>query len=173
MCHPPLMNIHKYPVRCPACHQRSSRKHGAYVRKGFHAPHGATAPAVRVPRYRCLNPACRRTTFSLLPEGVLPLCRFRWSDLLSVWHALAAGTNACHLARHVWHVGLGVIVRTRALLARMQLWTQARYREITDGMPGGEFETMVKHIIGKIGRLELLRRWYRHRYAGAPRCKSG
>jgi transposase-like protein len=102
------MNIHPCPVYCLFCRQGSTRKHGVYVRKGFHARMGSTAMQDSVQRYRCLNRECKRATFSILPEDVLPLCRFRWSDLVSVQHALGAGTSVYHLARHVWGVGRGM-----------------------------------------------------------------
>ena len=162
---PAAMNIHKCPPTCPSCHACCTRKHGQYTRNGFHSTKSTATVKVTVPRYRCLNPRCKRVTFSILPPGVLPFCRFRWKDLLSIRQALDAGQNAYHLACHVWHVGLGVIGRTRTRLASMLEWVEARYRELTDGMPAAEFERMVNHIMRKIGRLELLRRWCCHSYS--------
>jgi transposase-like protein len=98
---PAAMNIHTCPICCPSCQLDQFRKHGCYTRKGFHSTEYGATVEVSVPRYRCLNPRCKRATFSILPAGVLRLCRFRWDDLLSVRQALAAGTSGRHLAR-VW-----------------------------------------------------------------------
>jgi hypothetical protein len=104
---------------------------------------------------------------------VLRLCRFRWNDLLSVRQALAAGTSGRHLAR-VWHVGAAVIYRAQAELATMRAWIAPQHQELTNGKPARAFATMVMRVIGKIGRLELLRRWYCHRYPQRAFChKTG
>lgn len=160
---PAAMNIHPCPTSCPSCHVCCTRKHGAYIRKGFHTKNGGTAPVVSVQRYRCLNPRCKRATFSILPAGVLRLCRFRWNDLLSVRQALAMGASGLHLAR-VWHVGAAVIYRVQGEVASMRAWVESQHQELTDGEPAGGFATMVTRLICKIGRLELQHRWCCHRY---------
>lgn len=152
------------PFACPSCRWRSFRRHGCYVRKGFHAPNHAVALTVKVPRYRCLNPDCGRCTFSVLPRYVLPYCRFYWFYLLSVRDCLSRGSTVYHLARHVWHVSWAVLVRALALLRGMGTWVEQLHRELTDGAPAQEPERMVKSITARIGRHELVQRWYRHRY---------
>lgn len=170
---PAAMNIHTCPICCPSCQLDQFRKHGCYTRKGFHSTEYGATVEVSVPRYRCLNPRCKRATFSILPAGVLRLCRFRWNDLLSVRQALAAGTSGRHLAR-VWHVGAAVIYRAQAELATMRAWIAPQHQELTNGKPARAFATMVMRVIGKIGRLELLRRWYCHRYPQRAFChKTG
>lgn len=168
---PAAMNIHTCPICCPACHQDRFRKHGCYTRKGFHSTEYGATVEVSVPRYRCLNPRCKRATFSILPAGVLRLCRFRWRDLLSVRHALAAGTSGRYLAR-MWHVGAAVIYRLQAELAAMGSWIATQHREVTDSAPERAFTAMVKGVFGTIGRLELLQRWYYHRYPKRALCRK-
>ena len=152
------------PVVCPVCRHSRCRRHGTYVRRGFHAPNHAAARPVRVLRYRCLNPDCRRRTFSILPPFVLPYCRFHWSSLRALRLSLSRGVSIRHLARHVWHVTRAVIVRAAALLAQVDHWVEGLHREVSDGQPGEGLERMVKTIIAKIGYPELVFRWYRHRY---------
>jgi len=127
-------------------------------------PNGAVALPVRVPRYRCLNPDCRRRTFSVLPPNVLPYCRFYWLYLLSLKESLSGGATLNSLAQQVWHVGWAVIARGTALLRRMEVWVEQLHRELTDGGPGQELCRMVKIVTGVLGPCELVQRWYRHRY---------
>ncbi len=149
---------------CPDCHSPLCRRHGSYVRRGFHAPNHAVAIAVTVPRYRCLNPECLRCTFSILPPLVLRYCRFFWPYLLTVLQSHAAGTTPYHQARHVWSVGRGVILRTVAMFARMTIWVAQLHQELSDGRPQRSVELMVKIILRKLGRIVLIERWYRHHY---------
>lgn len=151
-------------VACPGCGWPSCRRHGCYVRKGFHAPNRAMAIPIKVPRYRCCNPDCARRTFSILPPFVMPYCRFYWFYLLALRDSWAGGKTSYHLARHVWHVGRVVIVRAIALLRQVGAWIEELHRELTDGWPTRQLARMVKFITAKLGRIELVRRWYHHRY---------
>jgi hypothetical protein len=119
---------------------------------------------MKVPRYRCLNPDCARRTFSILPPFVMPYCRFYWFYLLALRDCLAGGKTPYHLALHVWHVGRGVIVRAAAQLRHVGAWAEELHREITHGRPVCDLARMVKVITAKLGRVELVRRWYHHRY---------
>ena len=168
---PAAMNIPNCPARranglvsCPGCHLCQCRKHGFYLRKGFHAKNGAVAIPVWIPRYRCLNPECPRCTFSILPPMVMRYCRFFWPCLLTLSGNLDAGVSPSHLSEQVWHVGRGVILRAAALMDRLGPWVERLHREITDGKPMRRLELMVKIIAAKLGRPELVERWYRHRY---------
>ena len=91
-------------------------------------------------------------------------CRSFWSDLLAVKQSLAAGISAYRLARHVWHVGRGVIVRAAALLQDMAVWVAQLHQELTDGAAVRGLGLMVKLATHKLGRVELVERWYRHHY---------
>jgi hypothetical protein len=56
----------------------------------------------------------------------------------------------------------------------MRAWIAPQHQELTNGKPARAFATMVMRVIGKIGRLELLRRWYCHRYPQRAFChKTG
>jgi hypothetical protein len=94
----------------------------------------------------------------------MPYSRFFWPCLVALGAALAAGTTPSNLARNAWDVGLGVITRAAALMDRLRLWVETVHRELTDGKPARPLELMVKVITAKLGRPELVRRWYRHRY---------
>jgi hypothetical protein len=173
---PPTMNITYCPlrcatdrevwVRCPWCRSERCHRHGCYARKGFHLRNRAVSIPLVVPRYRCCNPQCPCRTFSLLPPMVLRYCRFFWPCLCTLRKELSRGLSAYHLARHVWHVGRGVIVRAAALLERLGPWVASLHRELTDGKADRELPLMVKVISGKLGPVALLWRWYRHRYGG-------
>jgi len=95
---------------------------------------------------------------------VMRYCRFFWPCLLALNNALAEGSTPYHLARHVWHVGFGVIKRAAGLLRRLVPWVEGLHRELTDGAPAQTLERMVKIITAKLGHIQLLQRWYRHRY---------
>jgi hypothetical protein len=151
-------------VLCPGCRSPVCRKHGFYLRKGFHTQKYGTPIIIVVPRYRCLNPECPRCTFSVLPPMVMRYCRFFWPCLIALYQTLAGGATPYHLARYVWHVGREVILRAATLLRRLCPWVERLYREITDGNAARDTASMVKAVTAKIGRLELVERWYRHRY---------
>ncbi len=152
-------------IVCPKCGHSMYRRHGCYVRKGFHAPKGCVAPLVKVCRYRCLNPACPRRTFSILPHNVIRYCRFFWPYLLALLTQLTSGKSSYYLARYVWDCARAVIVRAATLLGDMQQWVEQLCRELTDGEAVRGFEQSVKIIIARIGRHELNERWYLRRYA--------
>lgn len=124
-----------------------------------------------IPRYRCRNPDCSVRTFSVLPFCVLRYSRFFYPDLLLVKNALAIGISPYRLARYVWQVGKGVITRIAAELEKMGSWIERTHREITNGVPGRNFKSMVKHISSKLGYVDLTERYgyqrYKHRLVGA------
>lgn len=151
-------------IRCPNCHFAQYRRHGCYTRKGFHAPNHVVVLPVKISRYLCLNPACPRCTFSILPPDVMRYCRFFWTGLLAVKAALAAGAAPKRLAKNVWNVGKKVILRAAALLDCLSPWIAGLHQELTAGRPARELACMVKIITAKLGRCELTWRWYRHRY---------
>jgi hypothetical protein len=95
---------------------------------------------------------------------VMRYCRFFWPCLIALYQTLADGSTPYHLARYVWHVGREVILRAAALLRRLCPWVGRLYREITDGNAVRDTAMMVKVVTAKLGRLELVERWYRHRY---------
>jgi len=151
-------------ISCPTCHTTRYRRHGAYSRKGFHTLNDVVAIPMTVQRYRCLNTECPRCTFSILPPHVMRYSRFFWPCLLALRQALAIGLTPYHQAKHVWQVGRGVIVRAAALLNQLAPWVEELHQELTDGGQVRKLRFMVKIIIRKLGRIELVDRWYRHRY---------
>ena len=164
----PVCHVHSASntcrFRCPGCHCFLYRKHGFYVRKGFHAPNCAVAIPVKVQRFLCCNPQCRRCTFSVLPALVLRYCRFFWPYLLAIKRDMCAGSTPYRLARHVWHVGRRVIVRAAALLRNLMPWVSGLYQELTGGRVGDSVEAIVECVTDEIGLFEFAQRWYRHRY---------
>lgn len=142
------------PVFCPGCYSKDFCKHGVYTRKGFHVRGGIVPIPMEVQRYRCLNKECSRCTFSVLPPMTLRYCRFFWPCLLLIGSAPEKGLP----------ISRAVARRTVTALALIRSWVKALYREVTDGDSGSDLGRMVKIIAGKIGRIELSNRWYRHRY---------
>jgi hypothetical protein len=94
---------------------------------------------------------------------VLRYTRFFWPSLPAIQKALAIGSTPYSLAK-VWNVSRQVIVRAKALLEQMNTWVGQLYQEVTDGGQPDELKSMVKIIIRKLGHIELVDRWYGHRY---------
>jgi hypothetical protein len=149
-------------ARCPDCHFICG-KHGFYVRKGFHREPGKRAVRIAIIRYRCKEPGCKRCTFSVLPPLVLPYCRFIWRDLLRVEAGYLGGESRYSLAC-AWKVDWGVLGRATALLEQMRRWVGDQYREVMDGAAAAGLGGMVRLLVARLGRAELVGRWYRHRY---------
>jgi hypothetical protein len=154
--------------RCPTCHSCHQHKHGCYNRNGFHLRHKDTLPThaheVKVMRFRCLNPECPRCTFSDLPQNVMPYYRFYWQDILDIRQSLSTGLTPWFLAKMIWNVGCAAIRRLVRMLTSLIPWIESQHQEITNGLPTCGLERMVRIIIAKLGRNQLVYRWYRHRY---------
>lgn len=151
-------------VVCPHCRSTQCKLHGYYTRKGFHGRCVPREPVV-VLRFRCLDRECLHCTFSVLPPMVLRYTRFFWPCFLMMQREMAAGETAYRQAHH-WKVGWGVIRRIRRLKDVLEPWIDRLFREMFDGLLlGSTFERKVKRLIDKLGRLELVHRWYRHHYA--------
>jgi hypothetical protein len=148
---------------CPFCRWNNCPRHGSYRRKGFHSPVRGTTFDIAVPRFRCCNPECPHSTFSVLPPLVLRYCRFFWPCLISVAICLGQGRGARELAQR-WLVGKDVIVRAHGLLERLRTWVGGLFRELSDGAAIRGLKTMVTFLTAEIGRDELNHRWYQHRY---------
>jgi hypothetical protein len=159
-----LASVRCKVIRCPDC-RSVCRRHGCYVRKGFHREPGQRAVVVDVIRYRCTQLECSRYTFSVLPPLVLPYCRFFWPDLLRVEQHLLSGKSRNALAR-AWVSWWAVFKRAALLLERMRGWVAAQYREEMDGAAAEGLAPMVRTLVAKLGRVELVWRWYRHCYPG-------
>jgi transposase-like protein len=151
-------------VECPYCKTDHHRKHGFYMRKGFHGNSAGLALLIPIQRYRCLNTECPHSTFSVLPPMVMRYCRFFWPCLLSLWKIMESGSQIVHQLASMWNVGRKVILRAAALKNIMEPWIKKLYRELTCNEPSRDLGLMVKIITAKIGHEELRSRWYCHRY---------
>lgn len=80
---PLLESFYKKPSpSCPRCHNPNCCiKWGRYWRYGPGCAH-----RLGVQRYRCLNPDCLVTTFSILPFGLLPYLRIAF---LTLWFLIS------------------------------------------------------------------------------------
>ena len=149
-------------IVCPTCHSDQCIKHGFYMRKGFHTLNESISLPTPVQRYRCLNPECKRRTFSVLPPMVLRYCRFFWPCLLAVWNALTH-LSIYHIAC-IWNVDRRVIAGVAALQSIIHNWVEKQHQELTNGSKACSLSITIKIILLKIGPAELMNRWYCYRY---------
>lgn len=101
-------------IQCPSCsnHQRIYR-HGSYQRQ-----HLLGLGQETIPRFRCLNPLCKRQTFSILAFPYLRWVRHRLIHLLLLLAHLNQGTRVSELSR--WWNRARAVIR-RALNSARQL----------------------------------------------------
>ncbi|NPD66610.1 transposase (plasmid) [Lichenicola cladoniae] len=95
-------------ARCPACGTCSSRRHGWCVRhlQDLPAQGAAVALALRMPRWRCLNPGCSRKTFGdRLPQIVAPYGR-RTRRVVKLAHVLAHTAGGRPAGRLIARLGM-------------------------------------------------------------------
>ena len=154
--------------RCPICGFKRCWKHGKYRRKGFHRPHAELLlTPVPVQRYLCLAPPCG-ATFSGLPEGVLPYCRFFLSDLFSLADTLDEGWSAYWIAKHQWDLSLRVILRASLLIQKATLWLESLCRETGATVETG-FQMLVDSVRKPFSWFDFSRRWFHALYP----CRAG
>jgi hypothetical protein len=149
-------------VVCPTCHSDQCPKHGRYMRKGFHTLNKSTSLPTPIQRHRCLNPECKRRTFSVLPPMVLRYCRFFWPCLQVIWNKLKCH-SICHIAR-IWNVDRRVIAGADASQSIIHKWVARQHQELTNGSKVRSLPLMVKIISFKTGPVELMNNWYCYRY---------
>lgn len=149
--------------RCPLCGFNRCWKHGKYRRKGFHCrPADPLQSPLDVQRYLCLAPPCG-ATFSELPEGVLPYCRFFLDDLIGLADALAEGWSAYWIAKHQWELSLRVILRADLLIQKATLWLESLCRETGAKIEAG-FPILVDAARKPFSWFGFIRRWYHTLY---------
>lgn len=149
--------------QCPYCNHPKCWKHGHYTRKGFHRlPGECQCQTVDVHRYLCRNPPCERT-FSLLPEDVLPCCRFSLSGLLGIADDLDAGKSAYWIAKSKWELHLPVILRATARIKQLQPWLVQVCHETAKSIEGC-FQTLTERVKKALGWVRFTRYWYRTFY---------
>lgn len=154
---------------CPYCGFPRSWKHGKYRRKGFHRKHqtGPQEEPVAVQRYLCRSSPCDRT-FSDLPEGVLPYCRFYLDGLLSVSQDLTEGKSCYRIAKFRWDLSLRIILRAVLLIRKVTPWLEGVCREAV-GIAGSGFQALVKTVREKFSWFDFTRRWFHGLYP----CRAG
>jgi len=148
----------KEETRCPHCNFPRFWKHSHYTRKGFHRP--ASEPqnqTVDVLRYLCRNPPCERT-FSILPEDVLPYCRFCLSGLLSIAEDRDAGVSAYQIAKS-WMLGLPTVLRAIKLIKNVTPWLAQICHGAMKSAQGG-FRALVLRANRVLDWPRLTRHWY-------------
>jgi len=153
---------------CSYCGFPRCWKHGKYGRKWFHQL-GTEPPQepVTVQRYLCQHPSCERT-FSVLPENVLPYCRFFMSGLLSIAQDRTEGKSSYWIAKYRWGLSLRVILRAVSLIRKVTPWVEGFCREATGSVVSG-FQALVKTVRGKYSWFDFTRRWFHGLYP----CRAG
>jgi len=145
-------------TRCPHCNFPRCWKHGHYTRKGFHRP--ASEPqnqTVDISRYLCLNPPCERT-FSILPENVLPYCRFCLGGLTGIAEDRDAGISAYQAAK-TWRLGLSTVLRAIKLIKIVTPWLARICHGAMKSAQGG-LQPLVLRAKRVLGWPGLTRYWY-------------
>lgn len=108
-------------VVCPTCGERHCHiKHGFYRRYLF-----ASSDCVKIQRYRCLNSACPRCTFSCLPHPFLPIVRLPLCVLFAITELVEnAQATIAAVARACGRSG-STIRRAADTGARLRRWMQS------------------------------------------------
>jgi hypothetical protein len=154
------------PRKSPACRYCGGTKcwlHGHYFRKGVHSKRNRrTTVVVSVQRYLCRNPSCGRT-FSVLPRGLLPICRFGFRDLVRVCKMLSAGATVYAVAK-VCGIAQQPIARVRARLAEVHRWFTGLCRELTDGAGVSGLDHQARVIVARYGWQRFQHLWSRRFY---------
>jgi hypothetical protein len=110
----PKAKQNQEPV-CPQCHEcRRIVRYGRYWRYRY----GCTSERIAVARYACLNPACSRRTFSVLPHGLLPQVRMPLCLLMALyqWHMAQPLNFLARMLRHSWTTIRRAVTLARSLL---------------------------------------------------------
>jgi hypothetical protein len=95
---------------------------------------------------------------------VMRYCRFFWPCLIAIWQDIKSGTTPYALAKNTWDVGRAAIVRAADLQSIVGPWIENLHRELTNGKAIASITLQVKIVTAKIGHIELMHRWYCHRY---------
>lgn len=149
---------------CPFCLLSHVWRHGTYERKGFHSRHGSEQIISVVQRYRCVNPDCPHCTFSVLPDGVIPYCRFFWSDLLRIHETSRERASSYKIARQWFGISVSAVWHVRKLLGRLSDWAQQQYRELMNGKTVSDLQQCVEGLVQKHGGTVLRYQWFRTNY---------
>lgn len=164
----PGSNRNRPRPACPYCGFPRCWRHGSYRRKGFHRSLvDPSRELVAVQRSVCRHPSCERT-FSVLPETVLPYCRFFLDGLLSIAGERAAGKSSYWIAKHRWGLSLRVVLRAVALIGRSGMVLEQMCREAVGQVAAG-FATLVTAVRERCSWPAFTRRWFHGLYP----CRAG
>ena len=153
----------KDSIKCPYCNNGSYWKHGSYTRKGFHFKVYKNGCNLRiVQRFLCREVSCKHT-FSVLPEDVLPYCRFFYNDLLDIIKNLKNGATAYFLSFQEWDLSPRILCRIKNLLKKVHPWLKELLQEALYKM-AEKFETLVSTVLQKYSWFVFTRMWFHHIY---------
>jgi hypothetical protein len=153
------------PEACVFCFSAHCWKHGSYIRRGSHSPNLKIPPEETVvPRYLCKRPGCGRT-FSVLPSGTLPYCRFGFEDFLWIHAQYYEGMNAYSIwnACRLQQVWLGTVKRLLIFIQRAMVFVRNWCRE-TDNPVSGDLKSMCFALLKDCSWFEFTSRWYHALY---------
>lgn len=150
-------------INCPYCNNNRCWKHGHYIRKGFHSKAPENGWILRtIQRFICCEVSCKHT-FSVLPDDVLPYCRFLWKDLLEISRSLYRGETAYHIARYHWNLPLRIILHTKGIITRVHQWLAQLCRQTLHAAARG-FETLATTVLTMHSWFVFCRMWFHHIY---------
>jgi hypothetical protein len=150
-------------IKCPYCGNTKCWKHGHYVRKGFYSPKpGNDWTLQTVQRFLCRDVACKHT-FSVLPENVLPYCRFLWKDFFDIAFLTGQGKTTYHIAKYQWVLPLRTILRVRGIITKVHQWLEQLCREALHTTVS-EFATLATTALQTYSWFDFTRRWFHHIY---------
>lgn len=115
-------------VRCPNCHHPKCHRYGHYPRKGtFRSPvtHQPTK-IIRVQRFFC-RPC--GGTHSILPDSLLPICRWRLGDILIIAVRFAMGETAYAISKSLGE-SLAGLLHLKGWIAKADAVVAALAREM-------------------------------------------
>jgi len=155
-------------IICPYCGFHHCWKHGKYKRKGFHQfPSDSQNKILEVLRYLCRSPACEHT-FSVLPDDVLPYCRFFLSGLIGIAEDRSEGKSAYWIAKYRWNLSLRAILRAVKRIRQVTPWLERLFREAT-GVVVKSFQGLIKNVRERLTWFVFTRYWYHQFYL----CRIG
>lgn len=119
--------------RCPHCSYPAGSRNGTYPRRD-----PETNTEIRVQRFKCKNPSCQWSTFSILPTRILRIVRHTFQTLF-ICHFLSncMGFTQAEITRQL-DLSRGVVKRLRAFSRRFIKWF-AHEKHIADwgkNLPG-------------------------------------
>lgn len=121
------------PKCCVFCSFDRIWRHGTYSRTATYSKTFKNPPEEQqVQRYHCQNPPCKRT-FSQLPPGILPYCRFWFQDICQINQLDNSGLTAYAIRKQcqLQLVSLAAIKRLLVFVKRTTNFLQNWCREIT------------------------------------------